>query len=139
MKNIVSTDDSVKRQVTDSITENLTDSVLKSRECGIRVDLANKHLTLESFILLFFSWFLTNRVKDINVFLNEGVDDSLEDEKSRFWRLEYKHGVKIFQRTLIYEKWHSTDLNRKKYVLCHKDYLKKFISLDILALIEKEW
>ena len=30
MKNIVSTDDSVKRQITDSISENLTDSDLES-------------------------------------------------------------------------------------------------------------
>ena len=32
VKNIVSTDDSVKRQITDSISENLTDSDLESKE-----------------------------------------------------------------------------------------------------------
>ena len=34
MKNIVSTDDSVKRQITDSVSENLTDSDLESRVQG---------------------------------------------------------------------------------------------------------
>ena len=32
MENIVSTDDSVKRQITDSISENLTDSDLESKQ-----------------------------------------------------------------------------------------------------------
>ena len=32
MKTIVSTDDSVKRQITDSISENLTDSDLESKK-----------------------------------------------------------------------------------------------------------
>ena len=38
MKIIVSTDDSVKRQITDSISENLTDSDLESREHYFHVE-----------------------------------------------------------------------------------------------------
>ena len=41
MKNIVSTDDSVKRQITDSISENLTDSDLESSLMGLLIKIGD--------------------------------------------------------------------------------------------------
>ena len=38
MKNIVSTDDSAKRQITDSISENLTDSDLESFNLRMKIE-----------------------------------------------------------------------------------------------------
>ena len=57
VKNIVSTDDSVKRQITDSISGNLTDSDLESTVLNIKKVAINEYLNCTIFLSSFYSWF----------------------------------------------------------------------------------
>ena len=57
MKNIISTDDSVKRKITDSNSENLTDSDLESRVENKQKkywELGEKYLALINILLMIF-------------------------------------------------------------------------------------